>query len=325
MACKVLSEFDLIARYFTRPARNAILGVGDDAALLQPSPGMVLAVTADMLVVGRHFFPDTDPGWLGHKSLAVNLSDLAAMGARPRWALLSIALPEINDAWLAAFSGGLFGLADQYGVELVGGDTTRGPLNISLTLLGEVASGRALRRDGARLDDDIWVSGELGGAALGLLHARGILRLDGGQAEQCCRRLHQPEPRVGLGRELVGLAHAAIDISDGLVADLGHMVARSQVGARIELDRLPMEPALHDFPDRKVDCALAGGDDYELCFTAPPTARQAVLAAGQNAGVAVNRIGKIDAAQGVRVVRADGQEIHVERTGFDHFVDPGDA
>lgn len=315
------SEFDLIARYFDRPAPNAVLGVGDDAALIRPAPGMELAVSADMLVAGRHFFPDADPERLGHKSLAVNLSDLAAMAATPRWALLSLALPEADEAWLAGFSRGFFALADRYGVDLVGGDTTRGPLNISVTILGEVPAGGALRRDGAKAGDDIWVSGEIGAAALGLRHLFGELELTGSEAAACLARLHAPEPRVTLGLALAGVAHAAIDISDGLLADLGHILERSQLGAEIELARLPAAAAVAArLPDpRAMACLLAGGDDYELCFTAAQGQQEAVLAAGQSAGVPVSRIGRISAAPGLRVRRPDGEQLDMKVTGFDHF------
>jgi thiamine-monophosphate kinase len=265
----VPSEFDLIARYFTRPARSAVLGVGDDAALLRPAAGMELAISTDMLVSGQHFLPDTDPRRLGHKALAVNLSDLAAMGATPRWALLSLALPEADEAWLAAFAAGFFALAEHHGVELVGGDTTRGPLNVNVTILGEVEAGRALRREGAQAGDDIWVSGELGGAALALRRLRDEIVLDLEDAESCQARLEAPEPRLALGKGLLGLAHAAIDISDGLLADLGHILERSRKGARIEAARIPAAPALTSRPDLIAPCAYSGGDDYELCFTAP--------------------------------------------------------
>lgn len=315
------SEFELIARYFDRPADNAVLGVGDDAALIRPSPGMVLAVSADMLVSGRHFLPDADPVLLGHKTLAVNLSDLAAMAARPRWVLLSVALPSADEAWLAGFAQGFFGLAERYGVDLVGGDTTRGPLNLSVTILGEVPAGQALRRDAARAGDDIWVSGELGGAALGLRHLLGKVALAGDEAAACLARLHAPEPRVGLGLVLAGVAHAAIDVSDGLLGDLGHILERSGLGAEVALAALPAAPAVASrLPERlALECLLAGGDDYELCFTAAPGRRDAVQAAGTAAGVPVSRVGTIMARPGLRVLRRDGTSLDMEVTGFDHF------
>jgi thiamine-monophosphate kinase len=315
------SEFDLIARYFDRPARHAVLGVGDDAALVRPGPGMDLAVSADMLVAGRHFFPAADPVRLGHKALAVNLSDLAAMAATPRWALLSLALPEADEAWLAGFAQGFFALAERFGVDLVGGDTTRGPLNLSVTILGEVPAGRALRRDGARIGDDIWVSGELGGAALGLRQLLGEAALSDAEASACLARLHAPEPRVPLGLALAGVAHSAIDISDGLAGDLGHILERSRLGAEIELDALPAAPALAArLPGAlALSCLLAGGDDYELCFTAATAQREAVWAAGQAAGVAVTRIGRIVAESGLTIRRPDGGRLDMEVTGYDHF------
>lgn len=313
------SEFEVISRYFTRPAPSAVLGVGDDAALLRPSPGCELAISTDMLVSGRHFFADADPEKLGHKSLAVNLSDLAAMGAKPRWALLSLALPEADADWLAAFARGFFRLAERHGVDLIGGDTTRGPLNINVTILGEVEAGRALRRDGAKPGDDIWVSGELGGAALGLRHGLGTVRLEEAIAHACLQRLDQPEPRLALGQQLIGLANAAIDVSDGLLADLGHILERSRLGARVELAAIPAAPALLEHPDLFQACALAGGDDYELCFTAPADRREAVLAAAATAGVRATRIGIIRAEPGLELIDAEGRAHTPTVSGYDHF------
>lgn len=315
------SEFELIARHFTRPATSARLGVGDDAALLGPQPGMELAVTTDMLLAGRHFLPDDDPARLGHKTLAVNLSDLAAMGAQPRWALLALALPEADEDWLAAFSRGFFALAQRHGVELVGGDTTRGPLNLCVTLLGEVEAGRALTRTGARPGDEIWVSGSLGGAALGLAHRLGQVQLPSHSAEACLERLHAPEPRVALGRALLGVASAAIDVSDGLLADLGHLLARSGVAAVVDFGRLPAHPAVAARPSDPVArrCLLAGGDDYELCFTAPPARAGDVEAAARAAGVAVTCIGHIQAGEGLQLLGADGVPMPIVEHGYDHF------
>lgn len=313
------SEFDLIARYFTRPARTAALGVGDDAALIRLTPAMELAISTDMLVSGQHFFPDDDPEKLGHKSLAVNLSDLAAMGALPRWALLSLALPAADDAWLAGFSRGFLGLAEAFGVELVGGDTTRGPLNISVTILGEVMTGRALRRDAAVVGDDIWVSGEVGGAALGLKYLRGQIALSEPAINACLARLREPTPRVALGRALVGLAHAAIDISDGLLADLGHILERSHLGARIDLAAVPTAPDLLELPDLIPACALAGGDDYELCFTAPFGHRSLILAAADAVSTRVTRIGVMVPDRGLQVLDKQGNSLALPLTGYDHF------
>jgi thiamine-monophosphate kinase len=315
------SEFDLIARYFTRPCRTAVLGVGDDAALIRPTPGMELAISADMLVADRHFYADTDPESLGHKVLAVNLSDIAAMGAQPRWALLSMALPAADETWLAGFAKGLLDLAERHGVELVGGDTTRGPLNLSLTIVGEVEAGRALRRDAAHLGDDIWVSGELGGAALGLRHLQGKVTLTAAQRETCLARLHKPEPRLALGRHLLGLAHAAIDISDGLLADLGHILERSACGARLELISIPGAQALMaEHPEHALECCLAGGDDYELCFTADAARRNEIVALGALLDLGLSRIGTIVAEPGVVLIDANGQRVsQPPRCGYDHF------
>lgn len=315
------SEFELIARYFTRATSSARLGVGDDAALIAPTPGFELAISTDMLVSGTHFFPDTDPSALGHKALAVNLSDMAAMGALPRWVLLSLALPSADEAWLAQFSQGFLALAAEQGVELIGGDTTRGPLNISVTILGEVEAGRALRRDAAQVGDDIWVSGELGGAALGLRSLRGAIAIEAAIAASCIERLQRPAPRVALGRALIGVAHAAIDISDGLLADLGHILERSGLGAEVELATVPTAAAATGRLDDVVmlNCVLAGGDDYELCFTAPMGRAAEVESAACSVGVPVHRIGRVVAAPGLRVRDAQGRPVVPEGSGYDHF------
>ncbi|OZA12904.1 MAG: thiamine-phosphate kinase [Hydrogenophilales bacterium 17-62-8] len=314
-------EFDLIAKYFTRATPGAALGVGDDCALLVPSPGMQLAVSSDMLLEGRHFSPQDSPAGIGHKSLAVNLSDLAAMGATPRWATLSIALPEVDDAWLTAFSRGFFRMADLHGIELVGGDTTRGALTLSITVIGEVPPGQALRRDGAQAGDDIWVSGMLGSAALALAYRQGRLFMAQLDAARVLPALYLPMPRVELGVALRGIAHSAIDISDGLLGDLGHILERSQVGATLEFAALPILSAVQHYLQEAVarQCILAGGDDYELCFTAPPAKRDVVLAAANDAGVSVTRIGRITAEPGLTVTDAEGQPLTIEHTGYDHF------
>ncbi len=319
-------EFELIAKYFTRATPGAVLGVGDDCALLAPTPGMQLAVSSDMLLEGRHFSPQDSPAGIGHKSLAVNLSDLAAMGAVPRWATLSIALPEENDAWLTAFARGFFRLADLHGIELVGGDTTRGALTISLTVMGEVPPRQALRRDGAQPGDDIWVSGVIGSAAMALAYRQGRLFMEQIDAARVLPALYLPTPRIELGIALRGIATSAIDISDGLLGDLGHILERSRtgagpIGARLEFAALPTLPVvqkyLHEVAVR--DCVLAGGDDYELCFTAPADRRDAVEAAARSSAVAVARVGRITAEAGLVVVDADGQPLPIERTGYDHF------
>jgi thiamine-monophosphate kinase len=314
------SEFDLIKRFFTRPAPGALLGVGDDAALLAPSPGMALAVSADMLVEGRHFSPQDGPGTVGHKSLAVNLSDMAAMGAQPRWALLSLALPEADEKWLQGFAGGFFGLAEKFGVELVGGDTTRGPRNISVQIIGEVPAAEALRRDAAKPGDEIWVSGHLGAAALALAHRQGRVELDPFEAATCLPSLYVPQPRVALGLALRGVAHAAIDISDGLLADLGHILECSGTGAEINFEALPVNEVVGRHLDSEVtrQCVLAGGDDYELCFTAPAERHGEIAALARVLELPLAPIGHITVNEGLSVLK-DGRLMTLGATGFDHF------
>ncbi len=315
-------EFALIERFFTRPARRALLGVGDDCALVVATPGEALAITTDMLVEGTHFLPEADPRLLGHKALAVNLSDLAAMGAQPEWFTLSIALPRIDEAWLAGFTAGLFALADAHDIELVGGDTTRGPLALSITAAGRVPAHLALRRDGATAGEDVWVSGATGDAALGLAWRQGRITLDEAAGAYCAARMDMPQPRVALGMALRGIATGAADVSDGLLADLGHILERSQLGAELDFGALPRSPALAACAGQAlaVDCLLGGGDDYELVFTAPVARRAAVVAAGATAGVAVTRIGRIVAGPPQAVLRgADGRLIDVAHRGFDHF------
>lgn len=316
-------EFSLIAKHFTRATPGAILGVGDDCALLAPTPGMQLAVSSDMLLEGRHFSPQDSPAGIGHKSLAVNLSDLAAMGATPRWATLAIALPEENDAWLTAFARGFFRLADLHGIELVGGDTTRGALTLSITVMGEIPPGQALRRDGARAGDDIWVSGVIGSAAMALAYRQGRLFIEQIDAARVLPALYLPTPRVALGIALRGLANSAIDISDGLLADLGHILERSGVGAKIEFSALPTLPVVQSYLHETVarDCVLAGGDDYELCFTAPADRRDAIHAAAASAEVAVTRIGHITAESGLTLIDVDGHPLPYLKTGYDHFAE----
>jgi thiamine-monophosphate kinase len=316
-----MTEFDLIRRYFTRPTPNTLLGVGDDAALLRVSEGNVLAVSTDMLVSGTHFLPDADPLLLGHKTLAVNLSDMAAMGALPRWATLAIALPEANEAWLDKFSAGFFALAQQYGVDLVGGDTTRGPLNLCATIFGEVPAQQALRRNGAQLGDEVWVSGKLGDAALALAHLQGRIMLSDIEYAACAPALHQPQPRVALGLALRNIANSAIDISDGLLADLGHILDASRLAARLDLSALPISPALRahiQHPSAK-QCALSGGDDYELCFTAPAAHHTQILDIATRLKLPLTHIGAIDSGLGCLVLDAAGDPINIEDTGYDHF------
>ena len=315
------SEFSLIDRHFARPTPQAVLGPGDDCALLAPTPGMELAATTDMLVAGTHFLPDTDPWQLGWKTLAVNLSDLAAMGARPRWVLLAGSLPEADEAWIEAFSKGLFACAGRFAVDLVGGDTTRGPLNLCLTALGEVPPGQALRRDGARDGDDLWVSGTPGRAALGLAHLLGHARLPEALVAPCVSALQQPQPRIALGLALrtQGLAHAAIDVSDGLLADLGHIAERSRLSAEVLHSQLPPLPEGVD-ESLALDCLLAGGDDYELLFAAPPEQRSTLAALAVTLDLPLTRIGRFVAGSAeVRLLDALGNPIPRQRQGYDHF------
>jgi thiamine-monophosphate kinase len=323
----MLSEFDLIKQYFTRgkcadPLGRTVLGVGDDCALLAPTPGMQLAVSSDMLVEGRHFFAGADPFDLGHKCLAVNLSDLAAMGAAPLGFTLALALPAADPAWLDGFSRGLFALADLHACELVGGDTTKGPLNVCITIFGELAPGSALRRDAARPGDDIWISGSLGDARLALAGYLNEIALDPAGLALAARRMHAPTPRIALGRLLAEgrLAHAALDISDGLVGDLGHILAASKVGAVLNIDALPAGPVLaRQSLELRRRFTAAGGDDYELCFTAPAANRDAILAAGEQSGTPVTRAGRIEAEHGLRLVDGDGAPLPLDLRGWDHF------
>lgn len=318
-----MGEFELIARFFDRPARRNPLGVGDDCALLQPRPGMQLAVSTDLLVEGRHFLSTVDPARLGHKALAVNLSDLAACGAEPLAFTLALSLPQVDESWLAAFAGGLFALADAQGCELVGGDTTRGPLAIGVTVFGEVPAGQALLRSGARPGDALWVSGTLGDARLALEAFRGTVSLPQAVFEAARLRLERPEPRVALGVALRGIASAAIDVSDGLLGDLGHVLRRSGVGATVEAAAaaglLAAAPGLGASQQQVQDLVFAGGDDYELLFAAPAEQQAAVEAAAASAGVRVTRIGRVEAQPGLRVLGADGRPLARDFAGFDHF------
>ncbi len=320
-----LSEFELIRRFFTHPARSAVLGVGDDAAIVRARRGRELVLTTDMLVAGRHFRADADPEQLGHKALAVNLSDMAAMGATPRWATLALALPRADARWLAAFSRGFMRLARRHRVDLVGGDTTRGPLAICVQIVGAVPAGQALTRDGARVGDDIWVSGTLGDAALSLTAARGRLALKRGEQARLEKRLHTPAPRIGLGAALRGIARSAVDISDGLVADLGHICERSRVAAVVEFERVPCSAIMKRHLGRPSAQAalLAGGDDYELAFTASRARREAIARLARRLRLKLTRIGKIVRRKRtsalVTVVGADGRPMNVRSAGFDHF------
>ena len=335
-----MDEFELIERFFKQPATAAqapyaagsiALGIGDDCALLRPAPGMQLAVSSDMLVEGRHFFADVEPAALGHKALAVNLSDLAACGADPLAFTLALALPPErarDEAWLAAFAHGLRALADAHGCPLVGGDTTAGPLTLCITVMGQVPAGQALRRDGARPGDELWVSGTLGDARLALQALRGEIALAPAQLAAARQRLERPTPRLALGRALRGIATSCIDLSDGLAGDVGHILAASGVGASIDADAASRLIAASVLPassegvfdlDFRHRTVLTGGDDYELAFTAPADARQAVLAAARASATPVTRIGRITAGQGLTVTDAHGQALADTFASFDHF------
>jgi thiamine-monophosphate kinase len=331
-----MGEFDVIERYFKRPARKAALGVGDDCALIMPTAGMQLAISSDMLVEGRHFLSTVHPSHLGHKALAVNLSDLAASGAEPLAFTLALSLPRVDEAWLAGFSEGLFRLADAHNCELIGGDTTQGPLNICITVFGEVPPGDALLRHNAQVGDDIYISGTVGDARLALEVFRGTQSLDAHVFEQVRARMEQPTPRVQLGLELRAIANAAIDVSDGLLGDLGHILKRSNVGAEINTDWLQtagsfsgslnehthagISPWLAALPfNKRLEFAMSGGDDYELCFTAPVNQRELVHAAAWESDTPVTRIGRITETSGLVVLDPQGQPITRRFASFDHF------
>ena len=315
-----MSEFSLITQYFTRPSPNADLGVGDDAALIQISTGHQLAVSADMLISGTHFLPDCPAYFVGWKSLAVNISDMAAMGASPKWATLAISLPEVDHAWLSEFSKGFFACAEQFNVSLIGGDTTRGPLSISVQIMGEIPLNQALQRDNAQLNDDIWVSGTVGEAALGLKVLQGQLNLSSEENVKCIDALQRPEPRVSLGLALRNLAHSAIDISDGLLADLGHILEKSKLGAKLDWEAIPKFHASHTIDEQILkSVTLAGGDDYELCFTAPSSAYDEIKKIGARLNLSLSRIGTTDNSGKIQVLDQHQNDIYIERTGYDHF------
>lgn len=316
------SEFALIDRYFRRPTDHTRLGVGDDGALVQVSPGTELVISTDMLVAGTHFLPDTDPEALGWKVLAVNVSDMAAMGAEPRWALLAAALPAATESWIERFARGFFDCAAAFGVDVIGGDTTRGPRNFCVTIFGEVPAGKALLRSGARPGDEVWISGSPGLAALGLAHLQGRCPLSEAVRDECLTALHRPRPRVALGLALRGIASAAIDVSDGLLGDLGHILAASGIGAELDLEAMPAAAlAASPDPDLGRHCLLAGGDDYELLFTAPAEHAGRLADISGQLGLALTRIGSIVGDHpGESIVRdREGRPVTLERAGYDHF------
>lgn len=320
-----MSEFDLIQKYFTRPTRHTDLGIGDDAALVTVANGMQLVVSTDMSVAGTHFFHDAAPYDIGWKSLAVNISDLAAMGAQAKWATLAIALPKVDEHWLAEFSRGFLACADAFNIDLIGGDTTKGPLNISVTIMGEVPTGQALRRDGAQPGDDIWVSGQIGGAALGLAHLQSKIMLERGALQASIHELCRPMPRANLGLALRGIATSCIDISDGLLADLGHILKASNLGAEVHIERLPMSPYhvnnLHEPLIQQ--CALAGGDDYELCFTAPFSKRDEIEMLSKQQNITLTCIASTLVANNIETgglqAMYQNKPLGLTKSGFDHF------
>jgi thiamine-monophosphate kinase len=314
MAVVKSPEFALIDRYFKRTMRHTVLGGGDDGALIQPAPGHELTISTDMLVAGTHFYADTDPEDLGWKTLAVNVSDMAAMGAQPRWAVLAISLPSVEESWIAAFAKGFHDCADAFGVDLIGGDTTRGPLNFCVTIFGELPAGQAIRRSGGKPGDDVWVSGLPGRAGLGLAILQGKVEFSEPRRSECLKALTRPQPRVALGLGLRGLATAALDVSDGLLADLGHILEESNCAAELQFNNLPP-------PGIQRDMCLGGGDDYELLFTAPAARRAEVEALSQQIGLRLMRIGSLTPGEAgqLTITGPQGESIASERRGFDHF------
>jgi thiamine-monophosphate kinase len=316
-------EFDLIRRHFARGVQHTDLGVGDDGALLRTRPGMQLVVSTDMLVAGTHFFPDADPEALGWKTAAVNISDMAAMAAEPRWITLALALPESDDKWVGAFADGFASCCAAFGVDWIGGDTTRGPLNLCATVFGEVPHGQAVTRGGARPGDDIWISGTPGLAALGLQQLLGRIVLPEEARQACLSVLCRPQPRVALGLALRGVATAMLDVSDGLLGDLAHILERSDCGALIEEGLLPLAPVQSSAGgDAELARAaqLSGGDDYELLFCAPSAQRQAVMDISRQLGLPITRIGAITPQANVMMLQTpDGERQALAPRGFDHF------
>ncbi len=320
-----MSEFKLIQKYFTRPTRHTHLGAGDDAALVTVAESMQLVISTDMLVAGTHFFHDAAAVDVGWKALAVSVSDMAAMGAQAKWATLAIALPNVDEKWLAEFSSGFFACAEAFNIDLIGGDTTKGPLNISVTIMGEVPTGKALKRSGAQTGDDIWVSGTLGNAALGLAHLQGKTMLKNDALQTSIHALYRPAPRMELGLALIGIATSCIDISDGLLADLGHVLKASNLGATIHLERIPVSPyqANHLHQPLVQQCTLAGGDDYELCFTAPPSKRDEIERLSQQQNIALTCIA-ITHKPAVHLdidlqAMYQNKPLSLSNQGFDHF------
>ena len=316
-----MSEFDLIRQHFIKATQHTNLGIGDDAALISVPTSVELAISTDMLVAGTHFFADIDAYQLGWKSLAVNVSDMAAMGANPKWATLAIALPANDTIWLSQFSNGFFACAKTFNIDLIGGDTTRGPLTISVQIMGEVPHGQAIKRSGAKVGDDIWVSGVLGDAALALAHIQNKCILTESEFFDCAKSLHMPEPRVTLGLALRNIASSAIDISDGLLSDLGHILDASQIGAELRLNDFPRSNLMQKYRANPLTQAmiLAGGDDYELCFTAPAEKHEEIIALGERLDLKLTKIGHITHGNGLILRGINDEVLSIKETGFDHF------
>ena len=316
-----MKEFDFIKQYLVARQDNdaqVVLGIGDDAAIIRPQVDCDIHISSDMLLGGRHFFTDVQPADLAHKVLAVNLSDMAAMGAAPKWATLSVALPQLDEAWVKAFCDSLFALADAHGLQLVGGDTTRGDWVFNVTIMGQTPQGLALRRGAAQVGDDVWVSGRLGLACAALFDHWNEVHLDDDVFTICEAARLRPQARVALGQALLNTAHAAQDVSDGFAQDLQHILTASQVGAVVNVDALPTLPELKHY-EQWQQWVCAGGDDYELVFTAPVAAREAIMAAAQATGTAVSMVGKVVAEMGLRLIDGAGEDVGLTNTGFDHF------
>lgn len=319
-------EFDLINQHFahlTPSDDQLILGIGDDAAIWQPTPGMQMVLTVDTLHVGRHFLPDCPPSTLGHKALAVNLSDCAAMGAKPCAFLLSLSMPETDERWLTDFAQGLQALAAEHKVLLIGGDTTQGPLSVSITLIGEVAPGKALRRSGANVGDDIYVSGKLGLPSLGLSLLQSHGYLPETPYDEIVQAYREPQPQLALGQALPGLATACIDISDGFAADLMHILTQSECGARVNTASLPQAILLKEYatPEQALEYALTGGDEYELIFTASPDLKKEIQALSEKLNCPLTHVGQITPGTELICQDAAGNTVDLVRKGWEHFSD----
>ncbi|HCC72999.1 MAG TPA: thiamine-phosphate kinase [Methylophilaceae bacterium] len=311
------SEFEIIERYFKKKMKQTALGVGDDAAMIHVRNNYQLAISSDMLIENIHFLKNTNPSHLGWKSLAVNLSDIAAMGATPKWATLSISLPKINHAWLKKFSKGFFECADKFGIDLIGGDTTKGPLSISITIMGESKKDEALLRSGAKINDDIWVTGQLGLASMGLANLQGQLKLPPRIKMKCIRALEIPTPKTFLGSYLSRYANSCIDISDGLIQDLRHILKASKVGASLLLNDIPCEKFIHT--SKQYQFVLNGGDDYELLFTAAKKNRPFIKKIAKKTNTPVTMIGNITKKKALNILSEQGKSIKFNPKGFDHF------